>query len=96
MESNSNKGLKTQAVTKLELPKYQAEQNPTYRIDSLEKEIDKKLFAKADSLVDKILYCHRFKLTNLQTLILDDVETGVILLNFSQQLRCKKADGSDI
>ena len=41
-----NKSLNTQAVTKRELPKYQAEQNPTYQIDSLIKEINKKLFAK--------------------------------------------------
>ena len=41
-----NKSSNTQAVTKRELPKYQAEQNPTYQIDSLKKEINKKLFAK--------------------------------------------------
>ena len=48
-----NKSLITQSVTKQELPKYQPSQNPTYQIDSLKKEIDKKLFFKADSLVDK-------------------------------------------
>ena len=50
----NNKSLDTQAVTKQELPKYQVEQNPTYQIDSIKKEINKNLFAKADSLVDKI------------------------------------------
>ena len=51
----SNKSLNTQAVTKEELPKYQAEQNSKYQIDSHKREIYKKLSAKADSLVDKIL-----------------------------------------
>ena len=46
-----NKSLITQSVTKQELPKYQSSQNPTYQIDSLQKEINKKLFSKADSLV---------------------------------------------
>ena len=69
-----NKSLITQSVTKQELPKYQPSQNPTYQVDSL-KEINKKLFSKADSLVDKILTCPRIKLSNSQTLILDGVET---------------------
>ena len=51
---NNKKSLNTQAVTKQELPKYQAEQYPTFQTDSPEKEMNKKLFAKADSLADKI------------------------------------------
>ena len=47
-----NKSLIIQSVPKVELPKYQPSQNPTYHIDSLRKEINKKLFSKADSLVD--------------------------------------------
>ena len=47
-----NKSLITQAVTKQELPEYQAEPNPKEKIDSLKKEINKKLFAKADSLIE--------------------------------------------
>ena len=66
-----NKSLITQSVTKQELPKYQPSQNPTYQIDSLRKETSKKLFSKADSLVDKIFFCPRIKLSNSQTLILD-------------------------
>ena len=54
-----NKSLITQSVTKQELPKYQPSQNPTYQDDSLKKEINKKLFSKADSFVDKILSCPR-------------------------------------
>ena len=32
---NNNKSLITHKITKQELPKYQAEQNPTYQIDFL-------------------------------------------------------------
>ena len=56
------KSLINQSVTKQELPKYQPSQNPTYQIDSLKKEINKKLFCKADTLVNKILSCPRIKL----------------------------------
>ena len=91
-----NKSLITQSVTKQEFTKYQPSQNPTYHIDSIKKEINKKLFSKADSLVDKILSCPRIKLSNSQTLILDGVETEVFLLDFAQQLRRKNADVPDI
>ena len=91
-----NKSLVTQSVTKQELPKYQPSQNPTYQIDSLEKEINKNLFSKADSLVDKILSCPHIKLSNSETLILDGVETAVFLSDFAQHLRRKNADVSNI
>ena len=87
-----NKSLITQSVTKQELSKYQLSQNPTYQIDSIIKDIIKKLFSKADSLVDKILSCPRIKLPNSQILILDGVETGIFLSDFAQQLRRKNAD----
>ena len=70
-----NKNLITKSVTKRELPKYQPSQNPTYHIDSVKKELYKKLFSKADSLVDKVLSCSRIKLSKSQTLIMDGVET---------------------
>ena len=82
-----NKNLITHSVTKQELPKYQPSQNPTYQIDSLKKEINKKLFSKADSLVDKIVSCPRIKLSDSQTLNLDGVETRIFLSVFAQQLR---------
>ena len=91
-----NKSLTTQSFTKQELPKYQPSQNPAYQIDSLKKEINEKLFSKADFLVDKILSCPRIKLSNSQTLILDGVETGIFLSDFAQQLRRKNADVPDI
>ena len=91
-----NKNLITQSVTKQALPKYQPSQNPTYQLDSLKKEINKNLFSKADSLLDKILSCPRINLSNSRTLILDSVETGTSLLEFAQQLRRKNAEGAYI
>ena len=91
-----NKCLITQSVTKQELPKYQPSQNPTYQIDSLKREMNKKLFSKADTLVDKILSCPLIKPSNSQTLILDDVITGVFPSDFAQQPRRKNADVPDI
>ena len=54
-----NKNLKTQAVTEQELPKYEAEQNRTYQIDSLRKEISKKLFAKADFSRENFVFSYQ-------------------------------------
>ena len=85
-----------QSVTKQELPKYKAEQPPTYQIDSLKKEINKKLFSKADPLIDKILSCSRIKLSNSQTIVLDGVDTGVLISDFTQHLRGKNAAFPDI
>ena len=93
---NNNRSLNTQAVTKQELPKYQAEQNPKYQIASLKKERNKKLFPKAHSLGDRKMYCPRIKLSNLQTIILDGVKTGVLLSTFAQELCRKKADVKEI
>ena len=91
-----NKSVTTQSVTKQELPKYKTEQPPTYRIDSLKGDIDKKLFGKADTLIDKILSCSRIKLSNPQTIILDGVDTVVLISDFTQHLRGKNADVPNI
>ena len=93
-----NKNLDTQSVTKQELPKYRPSQNPTYQIDSLKKEMNRKLFSKADVdfLVNKVLSCPRIKLSSSQTLILDGVDTGIFLWDIAQQLRRKNADVPDI
>ena len=91
-----NESLTTQSVTKQEFPKYQPSQSPTYQIDSLKKELNKNLFSKADSLVDKILSSPRIKLSNSQTLVLNGIETGIFLSDFAQQLRRKNADVPDI
>ena len=63
-----NKSLITQSVTKEEFPKYQPSQNSTYRIDLLKRETNKKLFSKANFLVDESLSCPRIKPSNSQTL----------------------------
>ena len=55
-----------------------------------------KRFSKADSLVDKILFCPRIKLSNSQILILGCVETRSSLLDFAQQLRRKNAEVPDL
>ena len=89
-----NKSVTTQSVTKQELPKYKAEQPPTYQISSLN--LNKKLFGKADPLIDKILSCSRIKLSNSQTISLDGVDTGVLISDFTLHLRRKNADVSDI
>ena len=87
---------RAQSVTKQELPKYKAEQTPTYQIDSLKRDINKKLFSKADTLIDKILTYFRIKLSNSQTIILDGVDTGVLISDFTLHLRRKNADVPDI
>ena len=46
--------------------------------------------------MDKILSCSRFRLSNLQTIILDGVDTGVLISEFTQPLRRKNADVPDI
>ena len=91
-----NKRLINQSVTKQELPNYQLSQNPTYQIEALKNERNRKLFSKADSLVDKILTCPRIKRSNSKTLILDGKETGKYLLDFAQQMRRKNAEVPDI
>ena len=87
-----NKSLISQSVTKQQLPRSQPSQNPTYQTDSLEKEINKKLFSKANSSRNKVLSCPRIKLSNSQTSILDGVATRIILLDIAQQLRRRNAD----
>ena len=89
-----NKSVTAHSITKQELPKYKAEQPPTYQIDSLN--LNKKLFGKTDPLIDKILSCSRIKLSNSQTIILDGVDTGVLISDFTQHLRRKNADVPDI
>ena len=81
-----------QSVTKQELPKYKAEQTPTSQIDSIN--LKKKLCTVP--LIDKILYCSRIKLSNSQTIILDGADTGVLISDFTLQLRRKNADVPDI
>ena len=91
-----NKSVTTHTVTKQELPNYKAEHPPTYQIDSLKRNINKKLFGKADTLIDKTLSFSRIKLSNSQTIIFDGVDTGVLISDFTLHLRRKNADVPDI
>ena len=91
-----NKSVTVQSVTKQELPKYKAEQPPRYQIDSLKRDINKKLFGRADTLLDKILSCTRIKLSNSQTINMDGVDTGVLISDFTLHLRRKNSDVPDI
>ena len=50
-----DKSLNTQSVTKQQLPNYPPLIHPTYRVDTLNKEINIIFFAKADSFVHKTL-----------------------------------------
>ena len=70
--------------------------NTMYQIDSLKRDINKKLFGKADTLKDKILSCSRIKLSNSQTSFLDGVDTGQLTSDFTQHLSRKNADVRDI
>ena len=90
-----NRSLTKQSVTKQELSKYKAEQPPTYEIDSLKRDINRKLFGRADSLIDKILSSSRIKISNSQTIILDGVDTGVLISDFTLHLHRKNVDVLD-
>ena len=65
-------------------------------MDSVKRDINNRLFGKADTLIDKILSCSRIKLSNLQRLILDGVDTVVLFSNFILHLRRKNVDVPDI
>ena len=91
-----NESVTTQSVTNQEHPKYKAEQPPTYQIDFLKRDINKKLFGEADPQIDKILSCSRIKLSNSQTIISDGVDTGVLISDFTLHLRRKNSDVPDI
>ena len=92
-----NKSVTTQSVTKPEHPKYKTEQTPAYQIDSLKRDLIKKLFGTADTLIDKILSCSRNQLSNSQKkIILHGVDNRVIISDFCQHFRRKNADIPDI
>ena len=90
-----NKSVTRQSVTKQELPKCEAEQPPTYQINSLKRDFNQKLFSKANTLIDKILPLSRINFSNSQTMTWDSVDTGVLISDFTQHLRWKNADLPD-
>ena len=87
---------KPTVVTKKELPTYHGEEKPTYQIEFVNKDINKSLFAKADSLVDKVLSSPRKRLSPSNFLILDGRDTGVSLTDFAEKLKRKNAEVPDI
>ena len=91
-----NSTSKSTIVTEQELPKYKPEQTPTYHNDTLKKEIHQQLSTKASPLVNKILESPRIKLSISNTLILDGIETGVLLKDVAQRLKCKNVLVPDI
>ena len=91
-----NKSVTRQSVTKQEVPKQKTEQPPTYQIDSLKRDINKKLFGKADTLIDKFLSCSRIKPANSQTKNLDGLDTGMLISDFTLHLRRKNVDVPEI
>ena len=68
---------------------------PTSQVDSLKIVNNKKLFAKADSLVVKLLASPSIKLSLSNTIVLDGTDTGVLLHDSAQDLRRKNADVPD-
>ena len=88
--------MTTQSVTKQELSLNKVEQPPTYQFDCLKRGINKKLFGKADTLIDKILSCFCMKLSYSQTIFLDGVDTGVLVSDFFQHLRRKFVDVPEV
>ena len=76
-------------VTKQELQEYRPEQTPTYHKDTLKKETNQQLSTSASPRVNKILGSPRIKLSNSNTLILDGIETGVLLKEFARRLKRK-------
>ena len=83
-------------VTKQELPRYKPEQTPTYHKDTLKKEINQQLNTNVFPLVNKFLESPRIKLSISNTLILDGIETGELLKDFSQRLKRRNVPVPDI
>ena len=62
----------------------------------LKKEINQQFSTSASPLMNKILESPRIKLSISNTLILDGIETGVLLKDFAQRLRRKNVPIPDI
>ena len=91
-----NSSVNPTIVTKQEQPKNKREQSPTYHKDTLKKEINQQLSTSASPLVNKTLESPRIKLSNSNSLMLDGIETGVLLKDFAQRLKRKNLTIPDI
>ena len=76
-------------VTKQELPKYKADQTPRYERSTVKKEIKQHLISSASPLLNEILECPRIKLSKSSALILDGIESAVLVKTFAQHLKRK-------
>ena len=83
---------KPTVVTKKELPSSQSDDKPTYQIESVKKEIQKELFAEADSLFDKVLSSPSIIFSTWNFPILDGTDTGVSPTDFAQTLKLKNTE----
>ena len=83
-------------VTKEELPNYKSEQTRTYQKDTLKKEINQELSTSSSPLVNKVLESFRIRLSNSNVLIMDGIETGVLLKDFAQCLKRQNLPIPDI
>ena len=84
------------SVTKQVLPKYKPNQTPTCQKDRLKKELNQHLSTIASPRVNKCLESPRIRLSNSNTLILDGIDSGVLLKDFAQHLKRKDVPVPDI
>ena len=77
-------------VTKKELRKYIPEKNPPYQKGTIEKETNQHLTTSVTPLLNKVVESPRIRLSTSNTLILDGIETGVLLKDFAKRLKRKK------
>ena len=62
----------------------------------MKKEINQQLSTSASPLVNKVLESRLINLSNSNTLILDGIETGVLLKDFAQRFKRKNVPIPDI
>ena len=82
-------------VTKQQLPKYKPDQTTTYHKDTLKNEINQQLSTSASPLVNETLESPRIKTSDSKILLLDGIETDVMLNDFAQQLKRKNVPVPD-
>ena len=92
---NSNNNNPT-LVTKQRLPKYKLDQNPTYQMSTVNKENIQHFISSATALLIKLLESPCIKLPNRTTIMLDGMETGVLLKDLVQHVKRKDAAIPDI
>ena len=82
-----NSNIKNQPLSQRRTYPFIRANKPTYQIESVKKDINKNLSAKADSFVDKVLSLPRKKHSTSNFLVLDGRNTGVSQTDFAQTLK---------